>query len=223
MFFKKIKQHFEQLHQDVMHRIASQSLAITELSRDIQQLNIQLDEANKTIDQLSRAREIAGEMFTAIGESIKSLRSNDADAAETVKNIEEALKSLDSNDADIRQTTHDKHIQQMSAIEAVVERISKLELFQQSVKDKGIKQDVDFVTEPRIEITGDAIDGQGIQIQLDWNIPFISYLKENGYDGKSDEEIVRKWIASLTETLHDDLEDRAIEENSKRGKPSEFE
>jgi len=33
--------------------------------------------------------------------------------------------------------------------------------------------------------------------ELDWNVYFISYLREHGYEGKTDEQIVDRWFTDL--------------------------
>jgi hypothetical protein len=37
--------------------------------------------------------------------------------------------------------------------------------------------------------------------ELDWNDEFVNMLKQNGYVGKTDEEIVDKWFQTLCRTI----------------------
>ena len=37
--------------------------------------------------------------------------------------------------------------------------------------------------------------------ELDWNDEFVNNLKQNGYQGQSDEEIVDKWFQTLCRTI----------------------
>lgn len=38
-------------------------------------------------------------------------------------------------------------------------------------------------------------------VELDWNDEFIKMLQENGYEGRSDEEIVNKWFNNVCRTI----------------------
>lgn len=41
-------------------------------------------------------------------------------------------------------------------------------------------------------------DQKGVgSFELDWNVYFISYLRKNGYEGKTDEQIVDRWFTDL--------------------------
>jgi hypothetical protein len=52
--------------------------------------------------------------------------------------------------------------------------------------------------EPYVSIIGEHVDPvNGIEIALDWNTEFITYLKQHGYTGTSDELVVQKWLQSL--------------------------
>jgi hypothetical protein len=37
--------------------------------------------------------------------------------------------------------------------------------------------------------------------ELDWNDEFVNMLKQSGYEGKSDEEIVDRWFQTLCKTI----------------------
>ena len=37
--------------------------------------------------------------------------------------------------------------------------------------------------------------------ELDWNDEFVNMLKQNGYTGESEEEIVDRWFQSLCRTI----------------------
>lgn len=52
--------------------------------------------------------------------------------------------------------------------------------------------------EPLIQILGERIDPEkGVELTLDWNDEFITYLKSNGYHGTSDEAIIQHWLGDL--------------------------
>ena len=53
--------------------------------------------------------------------------------------------------------------------------------------------------EPFVEIISQTFSEEGgVQLRLDWNKPFIEYLRKNGFTGPSDEAIVDNWLISLS-------------------------
>lgn len=53
--------------------------------------------------------------------------------------------------------------------------------------------------EPYVSIvSGDFTREGGVQLRLDWNAAFITYLRANGFTGATDEAIVDRWITSLS-------------------------
>lgn len=44
-------------------------------------------------------------------------------------------------------------------------------------------------------------DSTGFWFEFDWNEPFITRLRKEGYDGPTEEVIVRKWYAELCRTV----------------------
>jgi regulator of protease activity HflC (stomatin/prohibitin superfamily) len=54
-------------------------------------------------------------------------------------------------------------------------------------------------TEPYVEIISETFSEEGgVQLRLDWNAPFVNYLKRNGFTGPTDEAIVDNWLVSLS-------------------------
>lgn len=55
-------------------------------------------------------------------------------------------------------------------------------------------------SEPFVEIVSENFDESagGVQLRLDWNQAFITYLKKNGITGPSDEAIVDNWVVALS-------------------------
>lgn len=54
-------------------------------------------------------------------------------------------------------------------------------------------------SEPFVEIVSETFSEEGgVQLRLDWNAPFINYLKKNGFTGPTDEAIVDNWLISLS-------------------------
>lgn len=55
--------------------------------------------------------------------------------------------------------------------------------------------------EPFVEIVSEHFDAHGgVELKLDWNKAFIDHLKQNGFGGHSDEEIVDNWLLALSRT-----------------------
>jgi len=57
-------------------------------------------------------------------------------------------------------------------------------------------------SEPWVEVVGEKINDDGqIELQLDWNAPFIKYLRLNGFRGATDDIIVQQWLVGLDRVL----------------------
>lgn len=58
-------------------------------------------------------------------------------------------------------------------------------------------------SEPWVEISGEnySDEGKQFELKLDWNHAFIKYLKNHGYKGKSDEEIIDKWLKDTAKQI----------------------
>lgn len=77
--------------------------------------------------------------------------------------------------------------------------LAELDLKQNKIDEKTYEKTVATLkNEPWIGIKNDGYDPKqgvsGLFFEFDWNNQWISYLKENGYRGQSDEEIVEKWF-----------------------------
>lgn len=55
-----------------------------------------------------------------------------------------------------------------------------------------------MIIEPNVTVrsSGIAPDGQ-VRLELDWNDEFIEHLKEQGYTGTDDEDLVNQWLNSM--------------------------
>lgn len=61
--------------------------------------------------------------------------------------------------------------------------------------------------EPWVEVVGENIDSEGrIELQLDWNIAFVKYLRQNGFRGATDDILVQQWLAALQRDATGDYE-----------------
>ena len=46
-------------------------------------------------------------------------------------------------------------------------------------------------------------------MELEWNKPFIDFLREHNYEGKTDEEVVDKWFTDLCKNIGGQLDEEA--------------
>jgi hypothetical protein len=70
-------------------------------------------------------------------------------------------------------------------------------LFEQALEDHRKKRYES--DEPFVEIVSEDFTSEGgVQLRLDWNTAFITYLKKNGFNGATDEQIVDTWLVSLS-------------------------
>lgn len=86
-------------------------------------------------------------------------------------------------------------------------QIAKLDLRLQreeispAVYDKKV---ADLQGEPYVNVVKMGVNPGNAQagfVELDWNDEFIKMLQENGYEGRSDEEIVNKWFNGVCRTI----------------------
>lgn len=54
--------------------------------------------------------------------------------------------------------------------------------------------------EPWVDIKGENPNQDGVEMELDWNDAFITYLREANIPGATEDEVVRKWLELL---MHD--------------------
>jgi hypothetical protein len=73
--------------------------------------------------------------------------------------------------------------------------------------------------EPWVTIIGDSISEDGIQIALDWNDAFITYLKSQGIAGADETQIVQKWLAMISQQTAEKMAKLYVDTD---GKVSEF-
>jgi hypothetical protein len=78
--------------------------------------------------------------------------------------------------------------------QADVEKAEKdLSLLKEKMKDS---------PEPWVYIVGSHLDpSKGIEVSLEWNDSFIRYLRAQGVPGENDEEVVRMWLAHLSQDI----------------------
>ncbi len=74
-------------------------------------------------------------------------------------------------------------------------------------KQKVEKSDKDIATEkgePYIKVLDTNVDPKNPKygyFELDWNVHFVNNLKEHGFSGNTDEEVVDHWFSVLCNTI----------------------
>lgn len=108
---------------------------------------------------------------------------------EVVKAIrEQVLKELEDRDAVKREKQALKRTSEKDAREKYLEEMRTS-------------------SNPWVEIIGINVDKDNqIKIELDWNVPFVEYLKKSGYTGPDEDTIVQRYVAVLSKQIADDME-----------------
>lgn len=90
------------------------------------------------------------------------------------------------------------------------------------VPEESIEPAPEDSTEPWVSIESTSYDPvKGFRIELNWNAAFVQHLRESGITGRTDDEIVHKWVALLYKDLVERMEQDALEK-SDIIQPSEF-
>lgn len=102
----------------------------------------------------------------------------------------------------MRSTLHGGKVNKMGKIKNIFNKV-KNAVFP-STKVKTAKEIATANGEPYIDVVqvdfpeGDAKRGS---FELDWNEKFIDFLRDNGYNGKDDEEIVDTWFNDIARNI----------------------
>jgi len=73
-----------------------------------------------------------------------------------------------------------------------------------TTKSKKTKKDKNKREEPWVKVLNMNVNPENPKngfFELDWNDEFVNMLKQNGYTGESQEEIVDRWFQSLCRTI----------------------
>jgi hypothetical protein len=66
--------------------------------------------------------------------------------------------------------------------------------------------------EPWVNVVNTNFDegnpNQGF-MELEWNKPFIEFLRKHGYEGANDEEVVDKWFTDLCKNIGGQMDEEA--------------
>lgn len=65
---------------------------------------------------------------------------------------------------------------------------------------------------PWVKLMSDEYDPTvGFKITLDWNAAFVERLKENGYTGVDDNQMVQKWLAQTAFNVAKDMDEHSFQ------------
>ena len=66
--------------------------------------------------------------------------------------------------------------------------------------------------EPWVNVVNTNFDGENPNqgfMELEWNKPFIEFLRKHGYEGATDEEVVDKWFTDLCKNIGGQMDEEA--------------
>ena len=63
--------------------------------------------------------------------------------------------------------------------------------------------------DPWVEIVGWVPDEHGVRIELEWNDPFITVLRQQGITGADEDQVVQKWLIMLMHDLSQQSEEES--------------
>ena len=104
------------------------------------------------------------------------------------EDLEEALAEIEA------ETDVDKHIARLD-VQLKNGKIGKYEHEKQVAE---IKEE-SYVNVPKLDVNPE--NAKAGYMELDWNEHFVKFLHENGYEGKSDEDVVNKWFNDVCRTV----------------------
>ena len=82
-----------------------------------------------------------------------------------------------------------------------VKKASKTTIKKKNLKDKKGKKKSE---EPIVKVLNLNVNPENPRngfFELDWNDEFVNMLKQSGYEGKSEEEIIDRWFQTLCKTI----------------------
>jgi hypothetical protein len=82
-----------------------------------------------------------------------------------------------------------------------VKKAAKTTIKKKNLKDKKGKKKSE---EPIVKVLNLNVNPENPRngfFELDWNDEFVNMLKQSGYEGKSEEEIVDRWFQTLCKTI----------------------
>lgn len=110
------------------------------------------------------------------------------------------------NPAFIRQLREQGHVGEtdMQVIENWEKKIATERNAKAVELDRKIKRESD---EPWVEVVSERYDEtkKQVEMKLDWNFAFVKMLRENGYSGHSEQEIIDKWFKRISQEIAGNL------------------
>lgn len=97
----------------------------------------------------------------------------------------------------IKELDPDKWLSLLSGKERLIAELAVKLRRGEITKEEHIKETKTINGEPYITITNVTIETGQIGMEFDWNEHFIKELKDNGFTGQSDQDIVDQWFTSF--------------------------
>jgi hypothetical protein len=83
----------------------------------------------------------------------------------------------------------------------LAEEDAKFQRWEQEQENKQKRAELKKSKTPWVTITGENPTEEGLKLELDWNDAFIEMLRESGYKGISEDQLVGKWLLQLQQQL----------------------
>ena len=112
------------------------------------------------------------------------------------------LENFDAAKEEIINAVATKLLDNDALVTAAMKKALVEEPVIQKVKTRAQKE----AEEPWVEIKGLVTDPtHGVRLEMDWNAAFILYLKQQGINGSSDDEIIQRYVAYLSQDIHSQM------------------
>lgn len=143
-------------------------------------------------------------------EFLKPKKKEEEVRAEAYKEARDDLKRellLEIEEEQLRKKQEEERIRAEAEKEA--QRKKEIEEEAKKQREEELKQS----DEPWVDVKGIVQDPtKGIKVELDWNDAFIDYLKQNGFSGADDEQIVQKYIALIYKQMVETMDEESVSE-----------
>lgn len=128
---------------------------------------------------------------------VSDLEYENQGLVQKIELLEESIENLKSSLSDVEEVR--QHISELQASDYIKKKVELL--LNERQKEKLVTRDeMKASNEPYFEFLSERYDpatGQ-VEIQADWNVAFIEYLKKNGFEGNTEEDIFYQYLRAIT-------------------------
>jgi hypothetical protein len=122
---------------------------------------------------------------------------------------EENKTSLSNNDLlDIKETLKKQIIEELKDDNTLKMEEAKIRRDEEREEQSKYINKMKTSPDPWVDIVGWVQTQEGVKVELEWNDPFVDYLRSNGVTGTDDEQVVQKWVALLMRDMADQMDER---------------